>query len=119
MKTLWKWSLGLAIVMAALGTLAVFGLLSWVADQEAVRLFIDGRQIDLTLPQGWSLVGALAAIALTLLMVIIAVPALVVLALVLGLLGTLLGGVVALLPLAAVIALIVWVVKRSGTGQRA
>mgnify|MGYP006281955907 CR=1 FL=1 len=113
MKTFLRWTFGLALLMTLLGTLAVFGLMTWVADQETLRLFVDGQRVTVTLPQGWSLVGLLSLVALALLLVILLVPALVIVALVLGLLGTLLGGVFALLPVAALVALIVWIARRS------
>lgn len=113
MKAFFRWMLGLALVLVVLGTLAVFGVLHWVSEQEAVRVLVDGHVVDLSLPQGWSLVGLLAVVALSLMLLVFLVPSLIVLALVIGLLGTLLGGVFALLPLLLVGGLIYWLVKRS------
>lgn len=113
MKVLFRWVMVIALMLVALGTLAVFGLLNWVAEQGAVRLLVDGQTIDLTVPSGWSLAGLLSVVALTLLILVFLVPTLVVLAVLLGLLGTLLGGFFALLPLLLVIGLIVWVIRRN------
>ena len=96
-----------------LGTLAVAGILTWIGDQEAVRIMVDGEAWSMKMPSGWGFIGILAGVALTLLLLLTVVPVLVVLALVIGLIGTILGGLFALAPVLIVAGLIWWLVQRS------
>ena len=113
MKTFWRVCLTLLLITVALGTLAVAGILSWVGEQETVRVVVDGVPWSLKTPDGWGLVGILAAVALGLLLLLTVVPVLVVLALVIGLIGTIMGGLFALAPVLIVAGLIWWLVQRS------
>lgn len=113
MKTLLKIGLVLVLMITALGTLAVAGVLSWLGDQELIRLMVDGQAVELKMPSGWGLVGLLAAVAAALIILLTVVPVLVVIALLLGLIGTIIGGVLALAPVVIVIGLIWWLVQRS------
>lgn len=113
MKTLLKIALVLVFTVALLGTLAVAGLLSWIGDQELIRLVVDGQVVEMKMPSGWGLVGVLAAVAAVFIILLTVVPVLVVVALLLGLLGTVLGGVLALAPVLIILGLIVWLVQRS------
>lgn len=113
MKIFWRVSLSLLLIMVLLGTLAVAGLLSWIGDQEAVRIIVDGEAWSMKMPTGWGFVGLLAAVALGIILLVTVVPALVVLALIIGLIGTLIGGLFAIAPVLIVAALIWWLVKRS------
>ncbi len=113
MRTFWRVSLTLLLIIVALGTLAVAGILSWIGDQDTVRIIVDGEPWTLRMPSGWGLVGILAAVAVGLLVLLTVVPVLVVLALVLGLIGTVIGGVLALAPVLIVAGLIWWLVQRS------
>lgn len=113
MKTLLKIGLALVLTVVVLGTLAVAGLLSWLGDQELIRVVIDGQAVELKTPGGWGLVGLLAAVAVALILLMTVVPVLVVIALILGLVGTVVGGVLALAPVLIVAALIWWLVQRS------
>jgi hypothetical protein len=113
MRLFWKITLTLMLLIVVLGTLAVAGILSWVGEQDAVRVVVDGEPWSLTVPSGWGLVGVLAAVAVTLLVLLTVVPVLVLLALVIGLIGTVLGGLVAMAPVLIVAALIWWLVQRS------
>lgn len=113
MRTFWRVSLTLLLIIVALGTLAVAGILSWIGDQDTVRIIVDGEPWTLRMPSGWGLVGILAAVAVGLLVLLTMVPVLVVLALILGLIGTVIGGVLALAPVLIVAGLIWWLVQRS------
>lgn len=113
MKFFWRISLSLLVIMVLLGTLAVAGLLSWIGDQETVRVIVDGEAWSLKMPTGWGLAGLLAAVALGIILLVTVVPVLVVLALIIGLIGTLIGGLFAIAPVLIVAALIWWLVKRS------
>lgn len=113
MRTFWRVSLTLLLIIVALGTLAVAGILSWIGDQDTVRIIVDGEPWTLRMPSGWGLVGILAAVAVGLLVLLTVVPVLVVLALILGLIGTVIGGVLALAPVLIVAGLIWWLVQRS------
>ena len=113
MKTFWRIAFTLLLLLVVLGTLAVAGILSWVGDQETVRIVVDGEPWQFRMPTGWGLVGVLAAVAMTLILLLTVVPVLVVLALVIGLIGTILGGLFAMAPVLIVAALIWWLVQRS------
>lgn len=113
MKTLLKIAMGLVLTVTVLGTLAVAGLLSWVGDQELIRLVVDGQTVEMKMPSGWGLAGLLAAVAAVFIILLTVVPVLVLIALVLGLIGTVLGGVLALAPVLIVLGLIWWLVQRS------
>jgi hypothetical protein len=113
MRTLWRIGFTLLLLTVVLGTLAVAGILSWVGDQEAVRVIVDGETWSMKMPTGWGLVGVLAGVALGLLLLLTVVPVLVMLALVLGLIGTIIGGLFALAPVIIVAGLIWWLVQRS------
>ncbi len=113
MRLFWKITLTVMLLIVLLGTLAVAGILSWAGEQDAVRIVVDGEPWSLKVPSGWGLVGVLAAVAAALLILLTVVPVLLVLALVIGLIGTVLGGLVALAPVLVVAALIWWLVQRS------
>ena len=113
MRTFLRISMTLLLIMVVLGTLAVAGLLSWIGDQETIRVVVDGEALSLKMPTGWGMVGVLAAVAAVLLLLLTVVPALVALALVLGLIGTIIGGLFALAPVIIVVGLIWWLVQRS------
>ncbi len=113
MRTFWRIGFTLLLLTVVLGTLAVAGILSWVGDQEGVRIVIDGEPWSMKMPTGWGFVGILAAVAVALLVMLTVVPVLVVLALVLGLIGTIIGGLFALAPVLIVAGLIWWLVQRS------
>ncbi|MBU6194309.1 MAG: hypothetical protein KGP02_05390 [Burkholderiales bacterium] len=113
MRVVLRISLILLLLIVVLGTLAVAGILSWVGEQETVRIIVDGEPWALTVPTGWGLVGVLAAVAATLLILLTVLPFVVLLALVIGLIGTVLGGLVALAPVLIVAGLIWWLVQRS------
>ena len=113
MRTFLRICLTLVLIMVVLGTLAVAGLLSWIGDQETIRVVVDGEALSLKMPTGWGMVGVLAAVAAIMLLLLTVVPVLVVLALVLGLIGTVIGGVFALAPVLIVAGLIWWLVQRS------
>ena len=74
MKTFWRVSLTLLLIIVALGTLAVAGILSWIGDQDTVRIIVDGEPWTLRMPSGWGLVGILAAVAVGLLVLLTVVP---------------------------------------------
>ncbi|MFM7971611.1 MAG: hypothetical protein ACKPCJ_04980 [Betaproteobacteria bacterium] len=113
MRLFFKITLTVMLLIVLLGTLAVAGILSWAGEQGAVRIFVDGEPWSLNVHSGWGLVGVLAAVAAALLILLTVVPVLLVLALVIGLIGTVLGGLVALAPVLLVAALIWWLVQRS------
>lgn len=113
MRTIWRIGFTLLLLVVLLGTLAVAGILSWVGDQEAVRIVVDGEVWSMKMPTGWGFVGILAAVALALVLLLTVVPVLVVMALVIGLIGTILGGLFALAPVLIVAGLIWWLVQRS------
>jgi hypothetical protein len=113
MKIIWRISLTLVLIIALLGTLAVAGLLSWIGDQDTIRIIIDGEPWQFSMPSGWGLVGILAAVALSIILLFTVVPVLVVIALAVGLIGTLIGGLFAIAPVVIVVALIAWLVQRS------
>jgi len=113
MKNIWRIVFTLLLLTVVLGTLAAAGILSWLGDQEAVRIIVDGETWTMKAPTGWGLVGVLAGVAVSLLLLVTVVPVLVVLALVLGLVGTIIGGVLALAPVVIVAGLIWWLVQRS------
>ena len=97
--------MGLALVVAAVVP-ATAGLLLADSDGE--------RAAQLTgLAAALGLVGVLAAVAATLLILLTVLPFVVLLALVIGLIGTVLGGLVALAPVLIVAGLIWWLVQRS------
>lgn len=113
MRTIWRIGFTLLLLVVLLGTLAVAGILSWVGDQEAVRIVVDGEVWSMKMPTGWGFVGILAAVALALVLLLTVVPVLVVMAVVIGLIGTILGGLFALAPVLIVAGLIWWLVQRS------
>ena len=113
MRTIWRIGFTLLLLVVLLGTLAVAGILSWVGDQEAVRIVVDGEVWSMKMPTGWGFIGILAAVALALVLLLTVVPVLVVMALVIGLIGTILGGLFALAPVLIVAGLIWWLVQRS------
>lgn len=113
MKIFWRVSLGLVLIMVLLGTLAVAGILHWIGDQETIRVIVDGEALSLKMPTGWGLVGVLAGVALAIIILVTVVPALVVLALLMGLVGTVIGGLFAIAPVLILVALIWWLIKRS------
>lgn len=113
MRTIWRIGFTLLLLVVLLGTLAVAGILSWVGDQEAVRIVVDGEVWSMKMPTGWGFVGILAAVALALVLLLTVVPVLVVMALVIGLIGTIVGGLFALAPVLIVAGLIWWLVQRS------
>lgn len=113
MKIFWRISLTLVLIIALLGTLAVAGILSWIGDQDTVRIIVDGEPWQFKMPSGWGLVGVLAAVALSIILLFTVVPVLVVIALTVGLIGTLIGGLFAIAPVLIVAALIWWLVQRS------
>ncbi|MFM8736477.1 MAG: hypothetical protein ACKOGB_02025 [Betaproteobacteria bacterium] len=113
MRLFFKITLTVMLLIVLLGTLAVAGILSWAGEQDAVRIVVDGEPWSLNVPSGRGLVGVLAAVAAALLILLTVVPVLLVLALVIGLIGTVLGGLVALAPVLLVAALIWWLVQRS------
>lgn len=113
MRTFWRVILVLVLLITVLGTLAVAGMLSWLADQETVRVIVDGKAVSLRLPSGWGLVGILAAAALGIIFVLTVVPVIVVIGLAVALVGTVLGGLFAMAPVLIVAGLIWWLVQRS------
>ena len=113
MRLFFKITVTVMLLIVLLGALAVAGILSWAGEQDAVRIVVDGEPWSLNVPSGWGLVGVLAAVAAALLILLTVVPVLLVLALVIGLIGTVLGGLVALAPVLLVAALIWWLVQRS------
>lgn len=113
MKAFFRICMTLLLMMVVLGTLAVAGILSWIGDHETIRVVIDGEPLALKMPSGWGMVGVLAAVAAVLLLLLTVVPVLVVVALVLGLIGTVIGGLFALAPVLIVAGLIWWLVQRS------
>ncbi len=113
MRTFWRVVLGLVLLITVLGTLAVAGMLSWLADQETVRVIVDGQAVSVKLPSGWGFVGILAAVALGIVVLLTVVPVIVVVALVVALVGTVLGGLFAMAPVLIVAGLIWWLVQRS------
>ena len=114
MKTTMRWILLTALVLTALATVALVGLLHGYASQGTVRLIVDGREVvDLRMGEALSSVTLAAGIALTLLLVLLIVPPVLVLALVLSAAAGAMCLAAALSPLLLMGALAWWIIRRS------
>jgi len=113
MKTLLRLFCLLALLLAALATIALVGALQWLSTQDTIRLIIDGEPVRLQLSQDVGWVPLTAAIALAMLLLFLIVPLVVVLAVAFGAAAALLSLAAALSPMLLLGALAWWIVKRS------
>jgi hypothetical protein len=113
MKTALRLFFVLALLLAALATIALVGALQWLSTQDTIRLIIDGEPVRLQLSKdvGWA--SLTAAIALAMLLVFLIVPLVVVLALAFGAAAALLSLAAALSPVLLLGVLAWWIVKRN------
>jgi len=114
MKTALRLFCMLALLLAALATIALVGALQWLSTQDSIRLIIDGEPVRLQLSQDVGWVPLTAAIALAMLLLFLIVPLVVVLAFALGATAALLSLAAALSPMLLLGALAWWIIKRSG-----
>jgi len=113
MKTALRLFCMLALLLAALATIALVGTLQWLSTQDTIRLIIDGEPVRLQLSKdvGWA--SLTAAIALAMLLVFLIVPLVVVVALAFGAAAALLSLAAALSPVLLLGVLAWWIVKRN------
>ena len=113
MKTALRLFCLLALLLAALATIALVGALQWLSTQDTIRLIIDGEPVRQQLSQDVGWVPLTAAIALAMLLVFLIVPLVVVLAVAFSATAALLSLAAALSPMLLLGALAWWVFKRS------
>ena len=116
MQTALKWFLLAALVLTALATVVLLGLLHGYASQDVVRLIVDGQEVlDLRMVRALNNVTLAAGIALVLLLVFLIVPPVLALALVLSAAAGALCLAAAMSPLLLMGALAWWIIRRSKT----
>ena len=120
MQTALKWFLLAALVLTALATVVLLGLLHGYASQDVVRLIVDGQEVlDLRMGRALNNVTLAAGIALVLLLVFLIVPPVLALALVLSAAAGALCLAAAMSPLRLMGALAGWIIRRSTTRRPA
>ncbi len=115
MKTVLRLFLLIALLLAALATVALVGALQWFSTQETVRLIIDGLPVHLHIGQDIGWVPLTAGIALAMLLVFLIVPLVVLLALGFSAAAGVLSLAAALSPLLLMGALAWWIFRRNPT----
>lgn len=115
MKTVLRLFLLIALLLAALATVALVGALQWFSTQETVRLIIDGQPVHLHIGQDIGWVPLTAGIALAMLLVFLIVPLVVLLALGFSAAAGVLSLAAALSPLLLMGALAWWIFRRNPT----
>ena len=115
MKTVLRLFLLIALLLAALATVALVGALQWFSTQETVRLIIDGQPVHLHIGQDIGWVPLTAGIALAMLLVFLIVPLVVLLALSFSAAAGVLSLAAALSPLLLMGALAWWIFRRNPT----
>lgn len=112
MKTALRLFLLIALLLAALATVALVGALQWLSSQDMVRLIVDGQPVHLRVGQDVSWLAVTAAIALAMLLVFLIVPLVVLLALGFSAAAGVLSLAAALSPLLLMGALAWWIFRR-------
>ena len=115
MKTALRLFLLIALLLAALATVALVGALQWFSTQDTVRLIIDGQPMHLHIGQDIGWVPLIAGIALAMLLVFLIVPLVVLLALGFSAAAGVLSLAAALSPLLLMGALAWWIFRRNPT----
>ena len=115
MKTVLRLFLLIALLLAALATVALVGALQWFSTQDTVRLIIDGQAVHLHIGQDIGGVPLIAGIALAMLLVFLIVPLVVLLALGFSAAAGVLSLAAALSPLLLMGALAWWIFRRNPT----
>lgn len=115
MKTVLRLFLLIALLLAALATVALVGALQWFSTQDTVRLIIDGQPVHLHIGQDIGWVPLTAGIALAMLLVFLIVPLVVLLALGFSAAAGVLSLAAALSPLLLMGALAWWIFRRNPT----
>ena len=115
MKTALRLFLLIALLLAALATVALVGALQWFSTQDTVRLIIDGQPVHLHIGQDIGWVPLIAGIALAMLLVFLIVPLVVLLALGFSAAAGVLSLAAALSPLLLMGALAWWIFRRNPT----
>ena len=113
MKTALRLFLLIALLLAALATVALVGALQWLSTQDTVRLIIDGQPVHLRVGQDVSWLAVTAGIALAMLLVFLIVPLVVLLALGFSAAAAVLSLAAALSPLLLMGALAWWIFRRN------
>lgn len=112
MKTALRLFLLIALLLAALATVALVGALQWLSTQDMVRLIIDGQPVHLRVGQDVSWLAVTAGIALAMLLVFLIVPLVILLALGFSAAAGVLSLAAALSPLLLMGALAWWIFRR-------
>ena len=112
MKTVLRLFLLIALLLAALATVALVGALQWLSTQDAVRLIVDGQPVQLHIGQDIGWVPLTAGIALAMLLVFLIVPLIVLLVLGFSAAAGVLSLAAALSPLLLMGALAWWIFRR-------
>lgn len=115
MKTVLRLFLLIALLLAALATVALVGALQWFSTQDTVRLIIDGQPVHLHIGQDIGWVPLIAGIALAMLLVFLIVPLVLLLALGFSAAAGVLSLAAALSPLLLMGALAWWIFRRNPT----
>ena len=115
MKTALRLFLLVALLLAALATVALVGVLQWFSTQDAVRLIVDGQPVQLHIGQDIGWVPLVAGIGLAMMLVFLIVPLVVLLALGFSAAAGVLSLAAALSPLLLMGALAWWIFRRSAT----
>jgi hypothetical protein len=115
MKTALRLFLLIALLLAALATVALVGALQWLSTQDMVRLIIDGQPVHLRVGQDVSWLAVTAAIALAMLLVFLIVPLILLLALGFSAAAGVLSLAAALSPLLLMGALAWWIFRRNAS----
>jgi len=115
MKTALRLFLLIALLLAALATVALVGALQWLSTQDMVRLIIDGQPVHLRVGQDVSWLAVTAAIALAMLLVFLIVPLVLLLALGFSAAAGVLSLAAALSPLLLIGALAWWIFRRNAS----
>jgi hypothetical protein len=115
MKTVLRLFLLIALLLAALATVALAGALQWFSTQDTVRLIIDGQPVHLHIGQDIGWVPLIAGIALAMLLVFLILPLVVLLALGFSAAAGVLSLAAALSPLLLMGALAWWIFRRNPT----
>ena len=115
MKTVLRLFLLIALLLAALATVALAGALQWFSTQDTVRLIIDGQPVHLHIGQDIGWVPLIAGIALAMLLVFLILPLVVLLALGFSAAAGVLSLAAALSPFLLMGALAWWIFRRNPT----
>lgn len=115
MKTVLRLFLLIALLLAALATVALVGALQWFSTQDTVRLIIDGQPVHLHIGQDIGWVPLIAGIALAMLLVFLILPLVVLLALGFSAAAGVLSLAAALSPFLLMGALAWWIFRRNPT----